>query len=92
MNRPLVSVLTPSFNQAAWLTDNLGSVAAQTYPAIEHVVMDGGSTDGTLDILKTAGDRVLWRSESDRGQADAINKAFAASSGEIIGWITSTTG
>lgn len=89
MNRPLVSVLTPSFNQAAWLTDNLGSVAAQTYPAIEHVVMDGGSTDGTLDILKTAGDRVLWRSESDRGQADAINKAFAASSGEIIGWINS---
>jgi len=86
---PLVSVLTPSFNQAAWLPDNLGSVARQTYPAIEHIVMDGGSTDGTVELLKAAGDTVRWESEPDRGQAHAINKAFAASSGEIIGWINS---
>ncbi len=87
--RPLVSILTPSFRQAAWLGDNLRSVAAQTYPAIEHVVMDGGSTDGTVELLAAAGPRVVWRSEPDAGQADAINKAFRASTGEIIGWINS---
>jgi len=86
---PLVSILTPSFNQAAWLPDNLASVACQTYPMIEHIVMDGGSTDGSVDVLRAAGDSVSWVSEPDAGQSDAINKAFAASSGEIIGWINS---
>jgi glycosyltransferase involved in cell wall biosynthesis len=86
---PLVSILTPSFNQAAWLPDNLRSVACQTYPRVEHIVMDGGSTDGSVDILRAAGDAVIWRSEPDRGQSHAVNKAFAASSGEIIGWINS---
>jgi len=86
---PLVSILTPSFNQAAWLGDNLRSVACQTYAPIEHVVMDGGSTDGSVDILKAAGDSVRWKSESDKGQADAINKAFRESAGDIIGWINS---
>src|SRR5450759_2420073 len=85
----LVSVLTPSYNQAAWLSDNLRSVARQSYPSIEHIVMDGGSTDGTLDILSTAGDSVRWRSEPDKGQSDAINKAFRESRGEIVGWINS---
>ena len=88
-NTPLVSVLTPSFNQAEWLSDNLHSVACQTYPSIEHVVMDGGSTDGSVDILRAAGDSVHWRSEPDRGQSHAINKAFAESRGEIIGWLNS---
>jgi len=86
---PLVSILTPSYNQAAWLEDNLRSVACQTYPNIEHIVMDGGSTDGSVDILREAGDSVTWSSEPDRGQSHAINKAFSASSGEIIGWINS---
>jgi glycosyltransferase involved in cell wall biosynthesis len=86
---PLVSVLTPSFNQAAYIGDTLGSVACQTYPSIEHIVMDGGSTDGSVDILKAAGDSVTWRSEPDRGQCDAINKAFALARGEIIGWLNS---
>ena len=86
---PLVSILTPSYNQAAWLHDNLHSVACQTYPHVEHVVMDGGSTDGTVEVLEGAADAVIWRSESDRGQAHAINKAFETSSGEIIGWINS---
>jgi glycosyltransferase involved in cell wall biosynthesis len=85
----LVSILTPSFNQSEWLGDNLTSVACQTYPHIEHIVMDGGSTDGSVQLLKAAGRSVRWRSESDEGQAHAINKAFAASSGEIIGWINS---
>lgn len=88
-DRTRVSILTPSFNQAAWLSDNLHSVACQTYPHIEHVVADGESTDATVDILRTAGDTVAWTSEPDEGQADAINKAFAASSGDIIGWLNS---
>ena len=87
--RPLVSILTPSFNQAAWLPETLRSVACQTYPDIEHIVMDGGSTDGSVEVLREAGDSIAWRSEPDRGQSDAINKAFAASHGGIIGWINS---
>ena len=86
---PLVSVLTPSYNQAAWLPDNLRSVACQTYPNIEHIVMDGGSTDGSTEVLRAAGESVVWRTEPDKGQSDAINKAFRASHGEIIGWINS---
>lgn len=86
---PLVSILTPSFNQARWLPDNLRSVAGQSYPNIEHVVMDGGSTDASVDILEHAGERVVWRSGPDGGQSDAINKAFRASSGAIIGWLNS---
>jgi glycosyltransferase involved in cell wall biosynthesis len=86
---PLVSILTPSFNQARWLPDNLASVASQTYPDIEHVVMDGGSTDGSVKLLESTTGSVLWRSEPDAGQSAALNKAFAASSGEIIGWLNS---
>jgi glycosyltransferase involved in cell wall biosynthesis len=86
---PLVSVLTPSFNQAAWLPHNLRSIAVQTYPNVEHIVVDGGSTDGSVQILAAAGDSVTWRSESDEGQSDAVNKAFALSSGEIVGWANS---
>jgi len=82
-------VLTPSLNQAPWLTDNLRSVAGQTHGAIEHIVMDGGSTDGSLAVLEAAGDSIRWKSESDRGQADAINKAFRESTGDIIGWLNS---
>lgn len=87
---PLVSVLTPSFGQARWLEDNLRSVEAQTYAPIEHVVMDGGSTDGSVRILESrtrAG--LIWASKPDNGQSDAINRAFARSSGEIIGWLNS---
>lgn len=92
--QPLVSVLTPSFEQAAWLPDNLRSVDCQTYPRVEHVVADGGSTDGTVELLRTAETRVgarplQWTSGPDRGQADAINAAFRASTGDVIGWINS---
>lgn len=86
---PLVSVLTPSFNQARWLVDNLASVAAQTYGRIEHVVQDGGSTDGSVDILRSAGTSVLWESARDAGQSDAINRAFKRSTGDIVGWLNS---
>ncbi len=79
-------MLTPSFNQGRWLRRNLESVAAQTYSNIEHIVMDGGSNDETVEILRAA-KNLCWRSEPDRGQSHALNKAFAQSSGEIIGWL-----
>lgn len=88
--RPLVSVLTPSFGQARWLEDNLRSVEAQTYATIEHVVMDGASSDGSVRLLEgRSRDGLIWASEPDSGQSDAINRAFARSSGEIIGWLNS---
>jgi glycosyltransferase involved in cell wall biosynthesis len=86
---PLVSVLTPSFNQARWLADNLRSVACQTYQRIEHIVMDGGSNDGSRDLLEAAGPQVRWKSEPDRGQSHALNKALAESGGQVIGWVNS---
>lgn len=82
-------MLTPSFNQGRWLRENLRSVAVQTYPNIEHIVMDGGSTDDSVEVLRSADPPVIWRSEPDNGQPHAVNKALAASSGEIIGWINS---
>lgn len=89
MTQPVVSVLTPSYNQARWLRDNLRSVAGQSYPLVEHVIMDGGSTDGSLDILAAASPAVNWESGPDRGQSDAINAAFHRSTGEIVGWLNS---
>ena len=89
MKRPLVSVLTPSFNQARWLGDNLRSVSCQTYPLIEHIVMDGGSSDDSVAVLESAPHPLTWRSEPDRGQSHALNKALAAASGEIVGWLNS---
>jgi glycosyltransferase involved in cell wall biosynthesis len=89
VKRPLVSVLTPSFNQARWLGDNLHSVGCQTYPLIEHIVMDGGSSDESVAMLERTHHTLTWRSEPDRGQSHALNKAFAASTGEIIGWLNS---
>lgn len=86
---PLVSVLTPSYNQGKWLRDNLHSVACQTYPHVEHIVMDGGSSDESVQVLEQASPPVVWRSERDNGQPHALNKAFAESSGEIIGWLNS---
>lgn len=89
MTQPVVSILTPSYNQGQWLADNLRSVAMQSYPAIEHIVMDGGSTDGSRDILSSASPAVVWESGPDGGQSDAINKAFKRSTGGIIGWLNS---
>lgn len=86
---PLVSVLTPSFNQAQWLGDAIRSVRCQTYPRVEHIVMDGGSSGATLAVLKNAPESVIWRSERDGGQSDALNKALALSEGEIIGCLNS---
>ncbi len=89
MPRPLLSIVTPSFNQAGFLRQALESVLSQDYPEIESIVVDGGSTDGSLAILESFGDRVRWVSERDRGQAHAINKGFKMARGEIVAWINS---
>jgi glycosyltransferase involved in cell wall biosynthesis len=84
-----VSIITPSFNQVRWLADTIRSVAAQDYPDVEHIVMDGGSDDGSRELLAASPSVSVWRSEPDRGQSHALNKAFAATTGEIIGWLNS---
>lgn len=87
---PPVSIVTPSYNQRAWLGENLRSVAEQRYPDLEHIVMDGGSTDGSVELLeREASSVVRWESEPDRGQSHALNKAFERAHGEIIGWLNS---
>lgn len=83
-----ISLVTPVFNQAAFIGATLDSVAAQCYPLLEHIVMDGGSTDGTVErIRQHGGKRSHFESAPDGGQADAINKGFAHASGDIFGWL-----
>lgn len=91
MNNPLVSVITPSFNQAAYLLETLESVAAQDYPRLEHIVMDGGSSDGSVDILESwAREHSLeWRSGPDGGQANAIQDGVSLARGDIVAWLNS---
>lgn len=82
---PKITVVTPVFNAAKYLNRCLDSVACQTHQNVEHIVVDGGSTDGTLDILKNSGAR--WLSEPDNGMYDAVNKGLALGSGEIVGYL-----
>jgi glycosyltransferase involved in cell wall biosynthesis len=85
-----ISIITPSYNQAAFLKETVDSVRGQEGDfAVEHIIVDGGSTDGSVEFLKTLGDQVRWISEPDRGQADAVNKGIAMASGDIIGWLNS---
>ena len=89
---PLISIVTPSLNQSQFLREALESVRNQQYPAIEHIVLDGCSTDGSQRILQdfqqtSSGNALWWRSAHDAGQSAALNEGFARASGEIIGWL-----
>jgi glycosyltransferase involved in cell wall biosynthesis len=84
---PLVSIVTPSLNQGSFIRATIESVLSQDYPHIEYLVMDGGSTDETIEILKSFGDRFRWVSEPDRGQSEAINKGWRMAHGEIVSWL-----
>lgn len=88
--RPLVSIITPSYNQAAFLKDALASVLAQEYPYIEYIVIDGGSQDGSVEIIQEYAEKLAsWVSERDQGQAEAINKGMARARGQIVAWLNS---
>jgi len=88
MSKPLVSVVTPSYCTSRFIAETIESVKSQDYPCIEHLVMDGGSNDDTVDILKRY-PHLVWVSEPDRGQSHALNKGFSMAKGEIFGWLNS---
>lgn len=86
---PLISIVTPSFNQGRFLKRTIDSVLDQDYPNLEYFVFDGGSTDESVDILKSYGDQFFWVSEPDRGQTNAINKGMKIAKGEILAYLNS---
>jgi glycosyltransferase involved in cell wall biosynthesis len=91
---PLISIVTPSFNQASFIGEALESVRLQNNENYEHLVIDGMSTDGTVDLLRdqtrnSGQQNMIWISERDSGQSEALNKGFRRASGEIVGWLNS---
>lgn len=94
MNKPTFSIVTPSFNQREFLMEALESVRRQNDGNVEHLIFDGGSTDGSVELLKECSGRpewahLKWVSERDRGQSHALNKGFRMASGDLVGWLNS---
>ena len=90
MKLPRITVVTPSFNQATYLPETIESVLNQNYPNLEYIIIDGSSTDGSVDIIKEYESYLsYWCSEEDEGQSDAINKGFKRSTGELLAWVNS---
>jgi glycosyl transferase family 2 len=88
---PRVALVTPVFNSGKYIEATIRSVLAQGYPNLDYYIVDGGSTDGTLDVIRKYESQISgWTSEPDKGMYDAINKGFARTSGEIMGWISAT--
>lgn len=87
---PKITVVTPSYNQAPFLEETIQSVLSQGYPDLEYIVMDGGSTDGSVEIIRKYEKRLAhWHSRPDEGQSDALRKGFMRSSGDILSWLNS---
>lgn len=89
MKLPKISVVTPSYNQAQFIRATIDSVLSQDYPNLEYFVIDGGSTDGTVEILKSYGKKIKWVSEKDAGQTDAINKGLQMAKGDVLAYLNS---
>lgn len=89
MKLPLISIVTPSYNQAQFIRATIDSVLSQDYPHFEYFVIDGGSTDGTVQILRSYGNKIKWVSEKDAGQTDAINKGLRMAKGDVLAYLNS---
>lgn len=90
MEYPKITIITPSFNQGQYLGQTIQSVLNQGYPNLEYIVVDGGSTDNSIEIIKKYENRITyWETEKDKGQSDAINKGLIRATGEIVNWINS---